>query len=115
MYEYKLMSTAGGHIQCPQCTAKSKRSGQRCQSPAIRGKTKCRIHGGKSTGPKTEAGRQRCAEAKTVHGRERRKVRAERSIKIGEIQELEYLGRQLLFITGPKTRGRKVKQRLAVQ
>lgn len=35
-----------------QCTAKSKRSGERCKCYAMKGKTVCRIHGGRSTGPK---------------------------------------------------------------
>ena len=46
-------TTLGGRIECTQCNALSKRSRQRCQAPAIKGKTKCRFHGGKSTGPKT--------------------------------------------------------------
>jgi hypothetical protein len=29
---------------------------------------KCRLHGGRSTGPRTEAGRQRIAAARTTHG-----------------------------------------------
>lgn len=29
-----------------QCTAKSKRTGERCKAPAVRGKDKCRMHGG---------------------------------------------------------------------
>ena len=31
-----------------QCTAQSKRSGEQCKLAAMRGKTKCRMHGGKS-------------------------------------------------------------------
>jgi hypothetical protein len=48
---------ASGKIKCLRCTAKSKRTGEQCGAPALRdSKTqKCRIHGGKSTGPKTEA------------------------------------------------------------
>ncbi len=61
--------TLGGRVQCTQCNALSKRTRQRCQAPAIKGKTKCRFHGGKSTGPKTKAGRARIAAAHTVHGR----------------------------------------------
>ncbi len=39
-----------------QCTAKSKRTGERCQRPAIEGKSVCYHHGGKSTGrPTTHA------------------------------------------------------------
>ncbi len=33
-----------------QCTAKSKRSGERCRNHAVHGKTVCHIHGGKSSG-----------------------------------------------------------------
>jgi hypothetical protein len=29
----------------PRCTAKSKRSGQRCKGPAVNGWTVCRMHG----------------------------------------------------------------------
>ena len=29
-----------------QCTAKSKQTGERCKAPAVRGKDKCRMHGG---------------------------------------------------------------------
>ena len=38
----------------PRCTATSKRSGQRCKGPAVRGWTVCRFHGargGHSPGP----------------------------------------------------------------
>jgi hypothetical protein len=38
----------------------------------MQGKTKCKFHGGKSTGPVTELGRQICAAAKTVHGKDTR-------------------------------------------
>ena len=49
----------------------------------------CRTHGGASTGPKTTAGRQRCAAAKTVHGRETRVIRAARDVKLRELREME--------------------------
>jgi hypothetical protein len=35
----------------PRCGARAKRTGQPCQSPAIKGKARCRMHGGRSTGP----------------------------------------------------------------
>ncbi len=59
--------TGGGKITCKRCTAKSKRSGEQCKKPALRGKAVCEFHGGRSTGPKTEAGkaRQRAAVLKT--------------------------------------------------
>ena len=39
------------------------RAGGGCQVRAEPGEARCRFHGGKSTGPKTEAGRNRIAEA----------------------------------------------------
>jgi hypothetical protein len=50
----------------------SKRTRVQCGGPAIKGKTKCRFHGGRSTGPVTDQGKQRCAQAKTIHGRQTR-------------------------------------------
>ena len=104
-------TTLGGRVTCTQCNALSKRSRQRCQAPAIKGKTKCRFHGGKSTGPKTKAGRARIAAAHTVHGRETRQKRADTSAKLVELRELEELGFKVgLFAEGtPRTRGRKPK------
>lgn len=49
---------AGGCIRCHRCQAKSKRTGLQCSTPAMAGKSVCARHGGKSTGPKTEAGRR---------------------------------------------------------
>jgi hypothetical protein len=43
------------------------RDGTPCQAPAMPN-GRCRMHGGPSTGPKTEEGRRRCAEARFVHG-----------------------------------------------
>jgi hypothetical protein len=37
----------------PRCTAKAKGSGEQCKGLAMKGKTKCRVHGGMSTGAKT--------------------------------------------------------------
>jgi len=46
---------------------------------------------------------------KTVHGRETREARANRRVKIAELQELEALGRELGIIGGTRTRGPKAK------
>ena len=85
--------TLGGRIRCPRCQAKSKRTKQQCRSPAIRGKRVCRIHGGKSTGPKTEQGRNLCAAALTIHGRETRQKRARRQQALAELKLLERMGK----------------------
>ncbi len=51
-----------------QCTAKSKRSKERCLKWAIRGRTTCRMHGGTSRGPKTKIGKERSRLAVLHHG-----------------------------------------------
>ena len=102
-----LLLTLGGRIRCLQCAAKSKRTGNQCRAPAAKGKTKCRFHGGASTGPKTDQGRKRCAEAKTIHGNETRKARAERAEGMRRLRELEDFGYALGIMSGPRTPGRR--------
>ena len=84
---------AGGRIRCNRCQALSRRSKLQCKKPALKGKRVCGFHGGKSTGPKTAEGRQRCAEVKTVHGRETRAIRAQRSGDDAYLRNLEEAGR----------------------
>ena len=73
----------------------------------MRGKAVCRSHGGLSTGCKTEAGRQRCAEAKTIHGRETREARTERSLASARLAVLEAVGFSIGLMSGGRTRGRR--------
>lgn len=54
-----MLVTAGGKIACARCTAKSKRTGNQCGKPSLKGKAVCQFHGGQSTGPKTEIGKAR--------------------------------------------------------
>jgi hypothetical protein len=51
---------------CPRCGART-RSGGSCRSPAMPN-GRCRMHGGKSTGPRTAEGLERMRRAKTKHG-----------------------------------------------
>jgi hypothetical protein len=39
------------------------RKGTKCRAQALSGKSRCKLHGGFSTGPKTEEGRKRIAQA----------------------------------------------------
>ena len=66
------LTTAGGNIVCRRCNATSKRTKVQCGAPAMQGKTKCKTHGGMSTGPATNEGKLRCAQAKTIHGNDSR-------------------------------------------
>ena len=59
-----------------RCLAKT-RGGTPCQKPAIKGKGRCQLHGGRSTGPKTPEGLKRLAELNTVHGQRTKERRAE--------------------------------------
>jgi hypothetical protein len=103
--------TLGGRIRCRQCRAKAKHSGQRCLKPAMKSKNVCRTHGGASTGPRTAEGRARCALARTTHGQDSRKMRAERRVTLADLQEIEALAFALGMMTGAKkTRGPKVKR-----
>ena len=88
---YERYTTSFGTTMVARCQAKSKRSGLQCRKAAMRGKRVCRTHGGTSTGPKTPEGRQKCAEAKTVHGWETRAIRRERAAKLTELRFLEQI------------------------
>ncbi len=49
-------------INRPKCGAKT-RAGGYCQAKVVKGRSRCRMHGGLSTGPKTASGRQRISDA----------------------------------------------------
>ena len=72
----------------------------------MKGKNTCLHHGGRSRGSITISGRARQIAANTIHGRETRAIREERSAKIAELYELEMLGRELGLISGSMV-GRK--------
>ena len=103
----QTLKTLGGRVTCQRCQAKSKRTKLQCSAPALKGKRVCKTHGGRSTGPKTEAGRQRCAEAKTIHGRETREARTERSLGSARLAVLEAVGFSIGLMSGGRTRGRR--------
>ncbi len=78
-----------------RCEAKT-RNGTPCQRPAKLPVGRCRLHGGASTGPRTEDGLKKLADSKTKHGsfskieREKAKARAEQArIFRYELKELE--------------------------
>jgi hypothetical protein len=55
-------------LERSRCDART-RSGALCRKYPIKGKRRCRLHGGLSTGPKTAEGRARIAAAQVKHGR----------------------------------------------
>jgi hypothetical protein len=78
-----------------RCGARTKTGGA-CQRPAVKRTGRCSRHGGKSTGPRTQAGRDKIAALHTKHGkltkakRQEAKKRAEVGRKVrAEIKEIE--------------------------
>jgi hypothetical protein len=72
------------------------RRGTLCQRPGNKINGRCKLHGGRSTGPRTEQGIARLAESKVTHGRTTKAVRAKskRRAEIGrqvmrELREIE--------------------------
>ena len=82
-----------------RCGAKTKQ-GSKCQRPANKKNGRCRLHGGASTGPRTEEGRTQISEANLRHGRytkdklERKRQNAAKGRKIRK--ELRQLERELI-------------------
>jgi hypothetical protein len=67
----------------------------------------CHGHSELKKGPKTPEGRERCAEAKSIHGFETRQARTERALGMRRLRELEDLGHALGIMSGTKTSGPK--------
>ena len=60
-----------------RCGAKTRR-GTPCQRPANKRNGRCRLHGGASSGPRTEQGRAKIAAANTTTGQHTRAMIAKR-------------------------------------
>jgi hypothetical protein len=82
-----------------RCGAKTRR-GTACQSPANKTNGRCRLHGGASTGEKTEAGRARISAANLRHGKftkDKLEKRRDNAAKGREIRkELRQMERELI-------------------
>ncbi len=66
-----------------------KKSGTACQISPLKGKNRCRLHGGLSSGPKTAEGRARIAAAHYRHGRRSKKFIEMRAKIWKELREIE--------------------------
>ena len=53
--------------RAPRCGSRT-RAGSPCRAPAVRNRKRCRLHGGRSTGPRTAEGLERLRAARTKHG-----------------------------------------------
>ena len=83
----------------PRCGAQTRR-GTACQAPAMPN-GRCRLHGGKSTGPRTVDGLERCRKANWKHGWYSQQSLAERR----QVRELMRSSAQLLRELGSEAPG----------
>jgi hypothetical protein len=74
----------------PRCGARSKRTGKPCQGAAMPN-GRCRLHGGKSTGPRTPEGLERSRRANSRHGYYSREAKAQWSRLRAAILAIRYL------------------------
>ena len=93
--EIGLVTRFGPNWPGQRCGARTK-AGTACQRPAVKKNGRCTRHGGKSTGPRTGAGRARIAAAQTKHGQftKEKRTEAKRNAAIGrqiraELAEIE--------------------------
>ena len=71
-----------------RCLAKTRR-GTPCHKAVLKGQTRCRLHGGRSTGPRTVEGKAGVAAAHTKHGRRSR----------AHVEKVRYINAELRRIT----------------
>ena len=65
----RVLTRFGPNWPGKRCLAKTRR-GTACQRAAYKHNGRCALHGGRSTGPKTQRGLQRISEANFKHGRQ---------------------------------------------
>jgi hypothetical protein len=75
-----MKSSSKSHLYGPnwqgaRCEARTRR-GTRCQRPGTKQNGRCKLHGGRSTGPRIEDGVARLAASKITHGRTAKAERA---------------------------------------
>ena len=87
----------------------SKRSGKRCKKPALKTSRtkKCQFHGGRSTGPKTQAGKERQRAAVLKTGDYTKEALEDRARSVRVLAGLEGAMYVLNMTTMPRSRGRK--------
>jgi hypothetical protein len=91
------------------CGAKARtRGGAPCQTAPVRGKKRCRMHGGLSTGPRTPEGLERSRRARWVHGR-----RSREAIEARRRANCETLERGVARILREERRAERVSARQA--
>ena len=71
-----------------RCLARTRNGGQ-CQCPAMKGKARCRIHGGLSTGPRTKDGKEKVRQSVLKNGYYTKDAIENRRRIVEEIADIE--------------------------
>jgi hypothetical protein len=89
----------------------SKRSGEQCKKPALKTRRtqKCQFHGGRSTGPKTEAGKARQRAEVIKSGDYTKEAMEDKARSVRVLAALEDVMYVLNMTTVPRSWGRKPK------
>src|SRR4029450_7881801 len=75
----------------PRCGARSKRTGKPCRAAAMPN-GRCKVHGGKSTGPRTPEGLERSRRANWKHGYYSREALATKPVLTGSLPLMNTIG-----------------------
>lgn len=81
-------NTPGDFRRAPRCLA-TNRAGKPCMAPALKGRKRCRLHGGWSAGPRSPEGLARSRAARLEHGffsRETAQVRREVRVQVQSVR-----------------------------
>jgi hypothetical protein len=103
----KNLIAAGGSIICSRCQATSKRTKLQCGRPALKGKNVCNFHGGKSTGPKTQEGKERSRQAHMKSGDFTQDSRLRQNRALLNLAYFEDMMHLLKITNAHRTRGPK--------
>lgn len=98
------------------CGAHARSTGKPCKNTVVNPENgRCRLHGGLSTGPKTEAGRQRIADAqKARHAAARVARRAERAAERAAMEaECETVAAKAMAMAAADPRTAEIRARAA--
>jgi len=94
---------SGDYLAAPRCGART-RCGGACRQPAMKN-GRCRLHGGKSTGPRTAAGLARSRRARLIHGARARALLALRAQAVHTARRLLHLAATARSLAGHGVHG----------
>ena len=86
--EIGLKTSVGPDCPSIRCGARTRR-GTACQKLPMKGKKRCKFHGGSSTGPKTAEGKARIAAAHWKHGKRSKRFVEQRKKIWAELRAIE--------------------------